>query len=238
MFQETPESLFWMADDTVRQELEVALQDSHPSHVHPRVSEELKGPSMYFDIMSLADARRYLHMQISKYSDVNFFADADLDTMVSYRVTNAVNILRCFTRYSALVIEKMKKKLMAQEKIDLMAERVKFHYLFKSITMNGDFVQPLNYKSFIYGLLGLMKQGYLFALVMFCELCLDFCSADCYPKFNLIQGTVAGAADTLTDTGKVNERSVCNQIVFRDSFWHELFKKHAPTVLFVLLNQQ
>jgi hypothetical protein len=151
MFQETPEALFYMANDTVRQEVEVALQESHPSDVHPRVSEELKGPSSYFDAMSLVEARRYLHMQISKYSDVNFFADADLDTMVSYRVTNAVNILRCFKRYSRLLQEELERKTSDQVKIELMAERVKFRYLLKSITMNGDFVQPLNYKSFIYG---------------------------------------------------------------------------------------
>jgi len=235
MFQETPEALFYMANDTVRQEVEAAFQESHPSDVHPRISQELKGPSMYFDIMSLADARRYLHMQVSKYSDVNFFANADLD---SYMVTNAVNILRCLIRYSALVIEEMKKKHSAQERIDLMAERCKFHYLFKSITMNGDFVQPLNYKAFIHGLFGLMRQGYLFGLVMFCELCPDFCMPECYPKFNLIQGTVAGAADTLTVAGEINQRSVCNIIVFRDSWWHELYKKHLPTVLFVLLNQR
>jgi len=235
MFQETPESLFYMANDTVRQEVEAALQESHPSDVHSRISQELKGPSMYFDIMSLADARRYL-MQILKNSDVNFYADADLDT--SYLVTNAVNILRCLTRYSALVPEEMQKKHSAQERIELMAERVKFHYLFRAITMNGDFVQPLNYKAFIYGLFGLMRQGYLFALILFCELCPDFCTPECYPKFKLIRGTVSKAGDTLTETGDINQRSVCNLIVFRDSWWHELYKKHLPTVLFVLLNQQ
>ena len=236
MFQETPESLFYMANDTVRQEVEAALQESHPSDVHSRISQELKGPSMYFDIMSLADARRYLQMQILKNSDVNFYADADLDT--SYLVTNAVNILRCLTRYSALVPEEMQKKHSAQERIELMAERVKFHYLFRAITMNGDFVQPLNYKAFIYGLFGLMRQGYLFGLVMFCELCPGFCTPECYPKFKLIRGTVGAAADTLTDTGKVNQRSFYNQIVFRDSFWHELFKKNWTTIMFILLHQQ
>ena len=234
MFQETPESLFYMANDTVRQEVEAALQESHPSDVHPRVSQELKGPSMYFDIMSLVEARRYLHMQISKYLDVNFYAEADVD---SYMVTNAVNILRCLIRYSAVLWEELQKKNSVQGRIELMAERCKFHYFFKSITMNGDFVAPLNHKAFIHGLFGFMRQGYLFGLVMFCELCPDFCTPECFPKFNLIQGTVAGAADTLTDTGKVNERSVCNQIVFKDNFWNHLYKKHWTTVMFVLLNQ-
>lgn len=128
MFQESPESLFYMANDTVRQEVEAALQESHPSDVHPRISQELKGPSMYFDIMSLADARRYL-MQILKNSDLKYYEDADVDTMGSYLVTNAVNILRCFTRYSSLLKEEMTKKHSAQERINLMAERVKFSTL-------------------------------------------------------------------------------------------------------------
>ena len=237
MFQESPEALFYMANDTVRQEVEAALQESHPSDVHPRVSQELKGPSMYFDIMSLADARRYL-MQILKNSDLKYYEDADVDTMGSYLVTNAVNILRCFTRYSSLLKEEMTKKHSAQERINLMAERVKFHYLFRAITMNGFFVQPLNYKAFIYGLFGLMKQGFLFALVLFCELCPGFCTPECYPRFKLIQGTVAKAGDTLTDTGEINQMSVCNVIVFRDSFWHELFKKNWTTLMFILLHQQ
>lgn len=235
MFQESPESLFYMANDAVRQEVEAALQESHPSEVHPRISQELKGPSMYFDIMSLADARRYL-MQILKNSDLKVYDDADVDTMGSYSVTNAVNILRCFTRYRALVSEEMQRKHTNQERIDLMAERVKFHYLFRAITMNSDFMQPLNYKAFIHGLFGLMEQGCLFGLVMFCELCPGFCTPECYPKFKLIKGTVA--ADTLTDTGKVNQRSFYNQIVFRDSFWHELFKKNWTTLMFILLHQQ
>ena len=237
MFQETPEALFWMTSDAVRQEVEEALQESHPSDVHPRVAQELKGPSMYFDIMSLVEARRYL-LQILKNSDLKYYEDADLDTIVSYSVTNAVNIIRCLKQYSALVPEEMKKKHSAQERIDLMAERVKFHYLFRSITFNGDFVQPLNYKAFIHGLFGLMKQGFLFALVMFCELCPQFCVSDCYPKFKLIKGSVAGAGDTFTETGRVNKKSVCNQIVFRDNFWYELYKKHWTTIVFILLHQQ
>lgn len=103
--------------------------------------------------------------------------DVNLDTLHHSEFIELVEIRACFLAFANHMLE-----------VDECKHAVHLFFIhmlaYKHMTFNSDFVPFEVYKQFVMKLLHFMAtKGCLFAFCVFCEVCPEFVTDECYPKF-------------------------------------------------------
>ena len=228
-----PKKYFWIQDEKTCYEVKAALEEDPPSEIHPRVAQEIQKIKLVVMNHHLLDTVRKELLQFVDTHDLFNFFDDDLDTMPDDKLNKIVGIRKLYILFGQLLAVELRRQHLLYRKVQLSAELYKMAYILKPMVYNSTYFTPFSYKAMISALLRCMaNNGFLFALVLFCELCPDFVTPECYPKFKVIVDTSVNTFDCL---GHVSKTSTYNECVFNDPFYLQLYNKHAALVQFVLV---
>jgi len=230
-----PKRYFWIQDERTFQEMKTVMSECPEGHVHPRLVQQGKQQEVLNRVYKFRDfsfLRKTLFDFLNTHDVIEYFG-VDLDTVSDDTLTEIVQIKHKYMLFGKKCAAEIEKAHLLHTKVYLSAELFKMSYLFKPMTYNGDYFVPLNYKAMLLALLRLMQKSYLFALVLFCELCPDFLGPPCYPKFLVIDDAKVDN-NTFDCSGQLSKLSCYHEGVFNDPFYTTFYEKHKTSIHFVL----
>ena len=221
---------FVVKDAVVAKDVEAAYEEANEctnpllhADIHPRIGDMIEKSKVEETHDSLYFLRAQLNYFLNTHSSSDFF-NADLDTVPESTIEEIVFIRQVFVKYLE-EIKKLLRRARVEVRVKLLAELYKWSHLFRDMIYNSDYFCMDNFKSLIFKLLDCMaRRGYLFALVLFSELCPQFVTDECYPVFKV----------HLNDEDlRISKAGVSN-----DTFYMQLYEKHKHKITMVLLKNE
>jgi len=217
---------FWVADSQVALEVTAALEECLPAELHSRVVCELnKRKSPYWDTNivelknKILDSKQQFDKLDLTMTNFSEWSQYQWEWLMALRYKLVEYRKKSFDEARAPLVFMQSRKL---------SEYYKVVYLFKEMTFNSELFTADSYKQLVLELLRYMKdKGFLFALLLFCELCPEFVQEDCVPKYRLF-------LDTRDSLGCLSTKAPAHRGVFDDGFYMQLLTKHKDRVHLVV----
>jgi len=166
--------------------------------VHPRFNPSYR---QYISVPSSVEALLVRLGRFRQNNNLDTCFEMDLDILDHSEFIELVEIRSCFLAFANQVLHLDQCKQVVHLFFILML-------VYKHMTFNNDYVPFDLYKRFVLKLLHFMSyKGCIYAFLVFCEVCPELVTEECYPKFH--------------DTP-------CGNCVDVDPLYVELFYKHSP----------